>query len=119
MPKQSDSLNWSDRVMCLCGSINLRDYCVLDKTNLATKLLDLFDTLSAVRDYYFIFHDCTQTFHVHYVLCFVKQQYVSAIVNKLCETLNVEVEAVNYKKLLHRNAHLRYVLHIEQQYLLK
>lgn len=115
MARETDRLSVTDRVMTICGSINFRDYSVMDKVNIATKFLDLLDSYSACRDYYFIFHDETDTLHLHYILFFTKQQYVNNILNRFTEALGVEVEAINYRKLLHRNAHLRYILHIDNQ----
>lgn len=115
MAKQSDKLMITDRVMSVCGSVNFKDYTPLDKVILAERMCNLIDDWNAIRDYYFIFHDETDTFHLHYIFCFHKQQYVSNILNRLTEGLCVENEAVNYRKLLHRNAHLRYLLHIDNQ----
>lgn len=115
MARETDKLSVSDRVMAVCGSVNFKDYSSLDKEILFNRMDDLLKEWSAVRDYYFIFHDETETYHLHYIFVFSKQQYVSNIVNRLTEGLKVDTDAVNYRKLLHRNSHLRYLLHIDNK----
>lgn len=107
------TLSVSDRVTCICGSIDFKDYTPLDYEILRERMFNCVEDWSAVKEYYFIFHDETQTYHMHYILIFKGQQYVSAIVNRFCDHMQVEPVAVNYERLIARNAHLRYLLHID------
>lgn len=116
MPKKEvDRLSLDDRPMAICGSINFKDYTALDVGILSARFGEYLDNWLAIKEYYYIFHTETDTLHLHYILIFKKQQYVSTCLNRLCESVGVDTEAVNYRKLMHRNAHLRYMLHIDAE----
>lgn len=103
------------RVRSICGSVNLKDYSVSDVGNLTYKLVDYLNDKSVVKEYYFIFHTETDTLHFHYILIFNRQQMLKTWILKFSECLGLEEIAINIDVLAYRNAHLRYMLHIDEE----
>ena len=109
------SLKLDDRVTSICGSITFKDYNRNDIPVLEERFYNLINDYHKIKEYYFIFHDETDMLHMHYMFFLTGQQYVSAILNKICDQMIVEPVAVNYERLISRNAFLRYIIHVDKE----
>lgn len=106
-----------DGVRCTSAAIiiDFKDCSSMDQSRLSEKLYDYLEHDLYVKEFYYIFHDDTDIFHIHVVLMFTKQQYLKAWINKLSDLFQISEFAVQIQVLKHRNAMLRYIIHQSPQ----
>ena len=100
-----------DFVTYACGSINFKDYSLLDINVLKDKFIEALRSLDNVESYYFIFHDDTDTFHLHYIVYFTRNMRCITFINKISSFMDLETDAVFCDKCLDVAEHLRYIVH--------
>ena len=112
--KIDKNVTMDSRVSAVCGSINFIEY---KHEDLPTLIVELEKKLLAnsewVENYYLIFHDDTDTPHIHYILELVGSIRIKTILNKL-ENLGYNRESVNIGKLGFLSSMLKYFLHLTE-----
>jgi len=108
--KVQDNTNQDTRVLACVGSINFREYKHCDLPSLAEKLTNLFERWLFVENYYLIWHDDTDTPHIHYVLELTGQKRLKTLLNDF-EREGYNRASINIDKLGFLNASLKYFLH--------
>ena len=110
--KNDKNITMDSRVSAVCGSINFKEFkhCDLPKiiVELESKLLN---SREWVENYYLIFHDDTETPHIHYIIELCGSIRIKTILNKL-ENLGYNRESVNIGKLGYLSSMLKYFLHL-------
>lgn len=103
-----------------CGSVNF-DNITLHKETLLDLFVQFADSYSKISKYYFIAHDDTEVFHIHFIYYLSSQVRLMTIFNKMRDffvsknKLIRNEGGINLMKCESINAHLRYFLHIDDK----
>lgn len=105
-----------DKCKKFCGSINLKD--VKDTKDLHLKTIFLSNILESnplIDTFYLVHHDETETNHIHYLIVYKTQIRGQTLLNYLADSLHIEGIAVNVDKVAYVGAHLRYMIHQDEE----
>lgn len=102
------------RYTAFVGSINYRDYKHSDLPMLLEKLVNLFESIEWIENYYCISHDETDKPHIHYVIELSVQKRRKTMLNDF-ERWGFDRDSVNCKPLGYLHSSLRYFLHIDEK----
>lgn len=111
--KVNNGVTMESRVMSCCGSINFRDNTIEELPSLIKELEEKLINLSFVDSYYLIYHNETDTPHIHYIIELTCQKRLKTLLNDF-EKMGYVRESVNIDKLGFLNAQIKYVLHIDE-----
>ena len=112
--KVNNGVTLDSRVLACVGSINFKEYKHSDLPKLIEELEKHLVQCKWVENYYLIYHDETDTPHIHYVLELSGQKRLKTLLNDF-ERMGYNREAINIDKLGFLSASIRYFIHIDEE----
>lgn len=105
------NVTMDSRVLQVCGSINFKGITEEDKPKMLERLFDTFKSSQFVENYYYIVHDDTDTWHIHYIIEIDRQKRIKTLLHWLADGISVSPQAVNIQALGSLSKYLEYCLH--------
>ena len=110
--------NLNKQVNYVCGVVNFARYTAEDGSMLMDEMLKIPQEYNRITNYYYIGHDDTDCFHIHFIFYSRGQTLVSTFFNKIMDKMRkfvIDENSIQIDKCNSINAHLRYFLHMDAE----